>query len=230
MELDTIQKVYRRYGRYYDLYFGPILNPGRQEVLDIMAPAAGEHVLEVGVGTGLSLPLYPQGTHITGVDVSPEMIECALDRVARQRLEGIDLRVLDAGRMPFADGSFDKVTAMYVVSVAPDPAALVAEMQRVCRPGGEIFIVNHFQHRRGVVGTIERMLSPLARLIGFHADFCMDRFISETRLNVLETRPVNAFGIWTMLRVKPDPACQYAPEGDPENARAEDEAVLAGSY
>ena len=158
-------------------------------------------MLEVGVGTGLSLPLYAQDVIVSGIDISAEMLERARARKERYQLNNVrELRVMDAEAMDFADNSFDKVVAMYVASVVPHPKRLVDEMQRVCRPDGELFIVNHFRSSNPVVGGFEKMIAPLSRLLGFHPDFCMKRFIRETDLAVIETRTVNLFGYWTLLR------------------------------
>src|SRR3970282_1134405 len=143
MELPVIEKVYRRYAKRYDFYFGALFQPGRKAVIDRMRCRPGERILEVGVGTGLSLPLYPPGAQVTGIDISEEMLARARARTARDALKQVTaLLRMDAERMHFRDNSFDKVVAMYVVSVVPSPARLVAEMRRVCRPGGELYIVN----------------------------------------------------------------------------------------
>lgn len=203
MELEAIKKAYRRYARLYDLYFGAVFQPGRKAVIQRMGCHAGQRVLEVGVGTGLSLPLYPKGVQVTGIDISPEMLERARARLAREGIrEGVDLHVMDAERMSFPSNSFDKVVAMYVVSVVPHPGRLVDEMRRVCKPDGEIFIVNHFHSPNPIVGSVESLLAPLSRLVGFHPDFCLDTFVRDTRLEVIDKQPVNLFGYWNMLRAR----------------------------
>jgi len=104
--------------------------------------------------------------------------------------------------MHFPDDSFDKVVAMYVVSVVPSSTQLLAEMRRVCRPGGELYIVNHFQHANPLVAGIERLIAPLSRLLGFHPDFPLENFLRETGLEVSECRPVNLLGYWTLLHAR----------------------------
>ena len=203
MELEAIKKAYRRYARLYDLYFGAVFQPGRKAVVQRMACRAGQRVLEVGVGTGLSLPLYPAGAQVTGIDISPEMLERARVRLAREGIrDGVDLHVMDAERMSFPSNSFDKVVAMYVVSVVPHPERLVNEMRRVCKPDGEIFIVNHFHSPNPLVGSVESLLAPLSRLVGFHPDFCLDTFVRDTNLEVVDRQPVNLFGYWSLLRAR----------------------------
>lgn len=203
MELEAIKKAYRRYAKLYDLYFGAVFQPGRRAVVERMRCRTGQRVLEVGVGTGMSLPLYPKGVAVTGIDISPEMLERANARLAREGIrEGVDLHVMDAERMSFPSDSFDKVVAMYVVSVVPHPQRLVDEMRRVCKPSGEIFIVNHFHSPNPIIGGVESLLAPLSRLVGFHPDFCLDTFVRDTHLEVVDKQPVNLFGYWNLLRAR----------------------------
>jgi len=202
MDREAVLKSYRRYAGGYDLCFGAVFQPGRRAIIDRMACRPADSVLEVGVGTGLSLPLYPPGVRVTGVDISPDMLERAETRCQRHRLSNVTLHCVDAEGMDFPDHSFDKVVAMYVVSVAPDPVRLVNEMRRVCKPGGELYIVNHFQHKHPVVGGFERLIAPLSRLVGFRPDFSLDKFLDETGLVIEEKTPVNLFGYWSMLKAR----------------------------
>jgi phosphatidylethanolamine/phosphatidyl-N-methylethanolamine N-methyltransferase len=208
MDLVAIQKVYRRYVDGYDLYFGALFEPGRRAVIERLKPRKGDRVLEVGVGTGLSLPLYPGDVDVVGVDISREMLARAQLRCHRQSLDGfVSLVRMDAEHMAFADDSFDMVVAMYVASVAPDPVRLVAEMKRVCKPGGQIFIVNHFQHDNRLVSGVEKLFAPLSELMGFRPDVSLEHFIATTGLAVSERVPVNLFGYWTLLRASNDKPC-----------------------
>jgi phosphatidylethanolamine/phosphatidyl-N-methylethanolamine N-methyltransferase len=203
LDIDAIQKAYRRYARFYDLYFGMLFHRGRKAVINGMDCRTGEKILEVGVGTGLSLPLYPKDVNVTGIDISPEMLEKARARRTRDALDHVsDLRVMDAESMQFPDNHFDKVVAMYVVPVVTSPANLVEEMRRVCKPKGEIFIVNHFQSSNPMIGRLEQLLAPYAEFLGFHPDLRFDTFIQETGLDVIERSGVNLFGYWTMLRAR----------------------------
>ncbi|MFA7097714.1 MAG: methyltransferase domain-containing protein [Gammaproteobacteria bacterium] len=203
MNIDAIQKAYRRYAQVYDLYFGALFQPGRQAVIEKMDCRPGDRILEVGVGTGLSLPLYPSDVQVTGIDISVEMLERAKKRVMRENLRHVAaLEVMDAEQMRFEDNSFDKVIAMYVASVVPHPVRLINEMQRVCKEGGELFIVNHFKHANPVIGGLESLIAPLSKLLGFRPDFSLPDFIRETQLNIQERSPVNLFGYWTLLRAR----------------------------
>ena len=172
MQIEAVKAAYRRYARIYDTVFGPVLQPGRRALLEALKLKPGDRVLEVGVGTGLSLPLYPASVRITGIDVSREMLEKARERVARRRLENVEaLLEMDAEQMTLPDASFDKVVAMYVVSVVARPARLLEELHRVCRPDGEIFIVNHFRSENRFIGALEKALAGFSPQLGFRPDF-----------------------------------------------------------
>lgn len=202
MDIEAIRKSYRRYARSYDFCFGAVFHPGRRAVVDGLRCQPGERVLEVGVGTGLSLSLYPETVHITGIDLSTHMLAQANERKQREQLQNVALLEMDAENMAFADNSFDKVVAMYVASVVPHPDRLVDEMRRVCKPGGTIYIVNHFLSTHPIMAAGEKLLAPLSKLVGFRPDFDLDAFIRTTRLDVIDTRRVNLLGYWTMLRAR----------------------------
>ena len=200
MDIRAIEHAYRRYAGFYDLVFGAVFQPGRKQIVARMNCMPGERILEVGVGTGLSLPLYPRDVLLTGIDISRDMLVQAQARTARCRMENVEqLSVMDAEDMEFEDSSFDKVVAMYVASVVPHPERLVAEMRRVCKPDGRIIFVNHFHSRNPVLGTFESLISPLSRQLGFRPDFSLDKFLDATGLDATNIRPVNIFNFCTMV-------------------------------
>jgi len=200
MDLQDTLRTYRLYSGSYDLVFGPVFHPGRKEAVRLANDTPGQRILEVGVGTGLSLPYFRADAEVTGIDVSAEMLAKARERVARQRLAQVKaILEMDAEEMSFPDNSFDTVLALYVASVVPNPARFAAEMRRVCRPGGSIVIVNHFMSD-GFMRHVETWLAPLAGKIGFHADFPLEPFIAAGKLTVREIRPSNLFGYWKLLR------------------------------
>lgn len=202
MDIQAIENAYKRYARVYDFAFGAVFQPGRKAIIERMQCQPGDHVLEVGVGTGLSLPLYPEFVKVTGIDISSEMLNRAQARVVRDRLSNVvQLSVMDAEDMKFPDNSFDKVVAMYVASVVPDPEQLVQEMRRVCKENGQIIFVNHFNSHNPLLGSFERLIAPLSRQLGFRPDFSLHRFLDETGLVTNEIHPVNIFNFCTMLEI-----------------------------
>src|SRR5499426_1734077 len=162
-----VTKVYENIAWMYDFTFGPTLHAGRIQSIQRMGIKSGDRVLEVGVGTGINAALYPRDCMVTGIDLSSSMLEKAHDRIARKGLQNVRLMQMDAANLKFADDTFDIVYAPYVISVVPDPVAVTREMQRVCRPGGRIVIVNHFRSHNRVMASLERMIAPLTVHVGF---------------------------------------------------------------
>ena len=201
MDLQDTLRTYRLFSGSYDIVFGPVFHPGRKDAVRIANDRPGQRILEVGVGTGLSLPHFRPDSRVTGIDVSAEMLAKAQRRAERRRLTHVEgLHVMDAENLEFPDSSFDAVLALYVASVVPNPARFAAEMRRVCIPGGTIVVVNHFTSENLLLRLIEIRLGRLARHIGFHADFPFDAFRRDSRLSIREVRPSNLFGYWKLLR------------------------------
>lgn len=199
----AIERAYRRYARFYDLFFGAIFQPGRKAIVERMACAPGERVLEVGVGTGLSLPLYPKDVTVTGIDISRDMLAQAQARKIREQLDNVvELSLMDAEEMAFEDNSFDRVVAMHVASVVPHPERLVAEMRRVCKPNGHLFFVNHSHSHNPLLGGIESLLAPMSRQLGFRPDFSLEHFLDETGLVAMSSRHVDLLDFCTMVEVR----------------------------
>ena len=200
MQIESVKAAYRRYAGVYDAVFGPVLQPGRRAVLDALGLRPGERVLEVGVGTGLSLPLYPRDVRITGIDVSREMLDKARRRVERRGLANVEaLLEMDAEKTSFAPASFDKIVAMYVMPVVDRPAAVLEEMHRVCKPDGEIFLVNHVRSQNRLVAAVENSLARFSDKIGFHSDFDLRDLVSDAG-ELTEVATINF--LWKVLRVK----------------------------
>jgi len=205
--LEQVGRAYRAFAPAYDAFFGAVLEPGRRAAIQGMDLRPGVRVLEVGVGTGLSLAAYPRDVQVFGVDLSPEMLDRARRRVARKGLSQIlELKVMDARALDYPDAHFDVVVAMYVVSVTPDPERMVSEMLRVCRPGGQLVIVNHFRTESSLVRGIERLLRPLHRLVNFRADLDREQFLRRTSLQVQRSAQANILGYSTILYCRPNDA------------------------
>jgi phosphatidylethanolamine/phosphatidyl-N-methylethanolamine N-methyltransferase len=200
MQIDTVKAAYRRYAGFYDALFGPVLQPGRKAVIEALKCRPGERVLEVGVGTGLSLDLYPADVRVTGIDVSSEMLEKARRRVAKRKLAHVEaLLEMDAEAMSFAAASFDKVVAMYVLPVVPNPGRLLAELHRVSKPTGEIFLVNHVRSDNPVISAVEKGLARFSDKIGFRPDFELRELLHESH-ELVQIERVNLF--WKVMQLK----------------------------
>jgi phosphatidylethanolamine/phosphatidyl-N-methylethanolamine N-methyltransferase len=212
MDTASVRDAYRRWAPVYDLTFGKIAEAGRKHAVQIINRRRGR-VLEVGVGTGLSLPNYGGHLTITGIDLSPEMLAKAEDKVERHSLVNIaGLHEMDAGALAFPDESFDTVVAMYVTTVVPEPARVMRELERVCAAGGEVILVNHFSEDEGVRGFLERKLAPFADLIGWRPVFDLDQVLVCEDLRLAERRSLRPFGLFTMLRFVKEPGFGLLPQ------------------
>ena len=202
MQVEAIQKSYRRWAPIYDLTFGRITQGGRK-IAAVHVNAQGGSVLEVGIGTGLALDFYAPHVRVTGIDVSVEMLREAEIKARKRGLRSLaGLHQMDARQLAFPDASFDHVAAMHVMSVVPEPERVLDEMARVTRPGGSVLIANHFAGRAEGWTFVERLAAPLADLLGWHADFAIDRVLGHPKLRLEETRQVRPFGLMTFLRFR----------------------------
>lgn len=199
--LDNVVDTYRFYAPLYDRIFGAALEPGRRALTEKVSFLNPESILEVGVGTGLTLARYPAASSIVGIDISEHMLEVALERASQLSGRKINLMAMDAESMNFPDGSFDCVAIPYVLSVTPNPERLVAEIRRVCRKDGTILILNHFSGSR-VWWFLERAVRPLADKIGFRSDFCFDEQILKYDWEVLSMKKVNLLGLSLLVTIR----------------------------
>lgn len=206
MDEDAVRDAYRRWAPVYDYTFGKISTTGRRHAVEIINSSKGK-VLEVGVGTGLSLPEYKPHLEITGIDLAPEMLERAQERVKAEGLKNISaLKVMDASNLEFPDATFDTVVGMYLITVVPDPEKVMRELARVTKPGGEIMLVNHFSQEEGVRGWVERRMAPFADLVGWHSVFDVSRVMVCPELKLIERRSLRPWGLFTMMRFRKEAA------------------------
>lgn len=199
VENDFVAKVYEKLANVYDLVFGPTLHAGRLEAIKRMKVRAGQSVLEVGVGTGINLSLYPALSHVTGVDLSTPMLEKARERIVNKGLRNCRVTEMDAANMTFPDESFDIVYAPYLISVVPDPVKVAQEMSRVCRRGGRIIILNHFKSDNPLLSRIETAISPLTVHIGFKSDLDLKGFLTQANLTPISVEKVNIPKMWSLV-------------------------------
>jgi phosphatidylethanolamine/phosphatidyl-N-methylethanolamine N-methyltransferase len=200
IDAGAVRRAYARWAPMYDVVFGSLVDPGRRQAVEHINARYGR-VLEVGVGTGVSLPHYRHDLKISAIDLSPEMLARAEKRVARHKLDNVEeVAEMDAADLTYEAGRFDVVVAMYVLTVVPDPEQVMAELERVCAPGGEVLIISHFSQEEGLRGWTERKLAPLASALGWRPDFPKEAVMTRPGLRLVEERRLQPFGLFTMLR------------------------------
>jgi phosphatidylethanolamine/phosphatidyl-N-methylethanolamine N-methyltransferase len=200
LELKAVTTSYARWAPVYDKTFGAITNRGRKKAVSYINAQQGERVLEVGVGTGLALPQYRSDLAVTGIDFSDEMLAKAQNKVDEKGLSHVkELIQMDARQLDFPDATFDAVAAMHIVSVVPEPERVMAEIARVCKPGGKVVITNHFARQSGFLSFVERIAAPLENLLGWHSDFKIDAVLGQPNLEVIDRSSIPPFGMMTFL-------------------------------
>jgi phosphatidylethanolamine/phosphatidyl-N-methylethanolamine N-methyltransferase len=217
LDKETITKAYARWAPVYDLVFGPVFERGREAAIQA-AERIGGRILEVGVGTGISLPDYSRATRICGVDISEPMLLKARERVAKLDLTNVEgLWVMDAEHLAFPDESFDVVVAQYVVTTVPNPEATLDEFARVLKPGGEIVLVSRVGAEAGLRRALEKWFAPAARKLGWRTEFSWQRYArwaDATRgMRLAERRAMPPFGHFSLIR--------FAKLGEPSASQAD---------
>ncbi len=200
MDIDAVKSSYARWAPVYDRTFGAITRAGRHATVSHINSQPVNTVLEVGVGTGLALRHYRRDLQVTGIDFSEEMLKKARTRIREERLDYVQqLRQMDARALDFPDNHFDLVTAMHIVSVVPEPEQVVAEMARVCKPGGQIVITNHFARDTGLLAVVEKLSAPFSGLLGWHSDFSISTVLNHPALAVKLRKSLPPMGVMTFL-------------------------------
>jgi phosphatidylethanolamine/phosphatidyl-N-methylethanolamine N-methyltransferase len=204
LDQKTISKAYARWAPVYDLVFGAVFDRGRKAAI-VSAERVGGRILEVGVGTGISLPDYARANRLFGVDISEPMLRKAQERVVAQNLTNVEgLAVMDAGNLALPDASFDVVVAQYVITAVPDPEGTLDEFARVLKPGGEIILVNHIGAESGFRQVFEQAFAPLARRLGWRPEFKWGRLTDWAErhggVTFVERRPMPPLGHFSLIR------------------------------
>ena len=192
-------KLYAELAPIYDKVFGKIFYSRLERVIEELDIPRGATVLEVGAGTGTSFPAYPAHCQVTGIDLAPDMLTRARRKIAENGWTHIKVMEMNALNLVFPDNTFDYVMAFHVVSVVPDPIAMIDEAKRVCKPGGKIIIVNHFTTDIPVLGKVTRSLDPLTRLLGWRTDLKLRPFIESTNLSVERIYKTTKASLYTVL-------------------------------
>ena len=201
-----VAKAYARWAPVYDLVFGQVFDSGRKATA-AAADLIGGRVLDVGVGTGLSLADYAPTTRLHGVDISLPMLRKAQERVRDFKLTNVEsLSVMDAKNLAFGDGVFDAVVAQYVITAVPDPEGTLSDFFRVLKTGGELILVNHIGAERGPRRSFELAFAPLARRLGWRPEFPWARLASWAAahggVSLIERRPMPPMGHFSLIRYR----------------------------
>lgn len=202
MAVEDVQKAYRRWAPFYDATFGKLVKEGVRQTV-ARANLYEGRLLEVGVGTGLALPLYGPQLRVTGIDLSIDMLARARERLDKRKHGNIEsLREMDAAHLQFPDSHFDIAVAMYVLTVVPNPARVVSEMARVVKPGGTVLIANHFSVENGLRAVIEKQMSKHAAKLGWRAEFPIDSVLVSDRLRLVSLQQLKPWGFFSLLEFR----------------------------
>ena len=200
LEKRQVERAYELYAPVYDFIFDWIFAPGRSAAIRQLDLKANETVLEVGIGTGLNLPLYPPSCRLTGIDLSQEMLDKAVERAQKLAMPNVVLKVMDATSMDFAENEFDKAVATYTISAVPDPIAVLREMRRVVKPGGTLVILNHFRSERRLSGRLEDLVAPVCTRLGWKSNLEMRPLLEQVGLTPEVVIKVNLFNGWRLVK------------------------------
>jgi len=202
LDYRTVTRAYAFLTPVYDILFNKIFHSGRVVAIDLLEIKPGDRVLEIGVGTGLNLPLYPRDCQVTGIDISVEMLQKARERSKELGLTNVTLGLMDASDLQFPDDTFDHVLATYVISAVPDPVKTLVEMRRVCRPKGHLVILNHFRSENPILGAVEWMLAPVCTRIGFKTDLKLKPLLEKAALSPDQVHRINVMMMngWRLVR------------------------------
>lgn len=204
MQEASTRSIYDIWAHFYDHTMGRGVQRRQQLAIDRMNIQPGQKILDVGIGTGLSLDLYPRHCKVVGIDISEGMLGKASSRIEQYDYQFASLAVADALHLPFADSSFDHVFVTHVITVVSDPVRLIEEMRRVCKVGGKIVIVNHFLSGNRFAAALERLLRPICEKIGWRSDLSLEYLIKQTGLPVDYRYKLDSVDVWETVFVTND--------------------------
>ena len=192
-------KIYSEFSHLYDKIFSRFFCKRITSVITSLNIRPGAKVLEVGVGTGLSLAAYPTHCEVTGIDLAPEMLERAKQKAAENGWRHFRLLQMDALNLDFPDNVFDYVTSFHVISVVPDPVRMMQEIHRVCKPGGTVVIINHFRTTKPVLGALIGALDPLTRRLGWSASLRLSEAFDGVPVRIEKRFKTSPFSLFTVV-------------------------------
>lgn len=199
LKRSSVKRIYSAYSKVYDALFKGLFYPRIEHAIQAMEIGPGERILDVGVGTGISLELFPKDCTVVGIDLSEKMLRRARDKVSEGGLSHIELMEMDAMNLDFPDDSFDRVFISHVVSVVPDPFRVMSEVRRVCRKGGQVVVVNHFKSPSRVGAAVGKAVNPVSKMIGWRSDLTMEDFIAGSGLRVVKQYKLRKVDFWNIV-------------------------------
>jgi phosphatidylethanolamine/phosphatidyl-N-methylethanolamine N-methyltransferase len=192
-------KIYSEFAPLYDKIFGKIFYSRLERVIEDLEIPPGAKVLEVGAGTGTSFPAYPSHCEVIGIDLAPDMLARARQKIEDHGWHHLKVMEMNALSLDFPDNTFDYVMAFHVVTVVPDPIRMISEAKRVCKPGGSIVIVNHFTSDVPVLGSMTEALDPLTRKLGWRTNLRLKPFIAAADLSVERAYKLSKTSLYTVV-------------------------------
>jgi phosphatidylethanolamine/phosphatidyl-N-methylethanolamine N-methyltransferase len=199
MDAESLDRAYSFYSNFYDVIWHKLFHESREEAVALLNLQGGERVLDVGVGTGLSLSFYPKNCTVVGIDLCDAMLKKGRQRLAHSGDSHIELLEMDAMNMAFHDNSFDAIFAAYTISAVPDPSTVLDEMIRVCKTGGKLAFVNHFQNGNPFIAMLEKLITPLTKKTGFRADLHLETLFAGKPIVIEKRISVKPLNYWDLV-------------------------------
>ncbi len=199
MEYEAIQKIYHNYSNFYDLLFKKVFLPRHKFAIKEMDIQPGDKILDVGVGTGLTLQCYPRDCQVTGIDLSPSMLKKAYKKKIKHGLDHVTLMEMDACNLTFDDDEFDHVVAAFVLTVVPDPVKALQEIKRVCKKGGILVLVNHFMSDNKLIAKTEKLIDPVCRKLGWRTNVALADLLDQVNLKADSCVRMKKLDIWSIV-------------------------------
>ncbi len=192
-------KIYSEFSHLYEKIFSPFFEKRIHTVIKNLQISPGAKVLEVGIGTGMSMAAYPSHCEVTGVDLAADMLEKAQEKAYENGWRHFHLMEMDALNLKFPDNAFDYVLSFHVISVVPDPVRMMHEIHRVCKPGGSIVIINHFRSTKPVIGPLVGALTPITRYLGWDASLRLSEAFAGVPVHIEKCFKTSPFSLFTVV-------------------------------
>ncbi len=220
MQEHTTRVIYNIWSHFYDALLTKMVQRRQGQAIARMDLRSGEWLLDIGIGTGLSLGFYPRDLHVVGLDISEGMLARARERIDEIGLSRARLTLGDAMRLPFEDNSFDHILVSHVITVVSDPVRLVDEIRRVGKPGCRIVVINHFQSGNSMMALLEKWLCPLCQKIGWRSDLALEDLMAQTGLDVDFRYKLDSVDLWETVFITNTSAGATEPAAAASNASA----------